>query len=97
MTHGANIAFKLRLQGRNQPLCATVGTTTTPKRDSIMYPAVITILRSVGGYTGDRFAKKYRWILPARYSIINTIPRTEKQYPEADFCNLFAFFPSLYG
>ncbi len=55
-----------------------------------MYPAVITILRLVGGYTGDRLAKKYRWILPARYSIINAIPRTEKQHPEA-FCNLFAF------
>ena len=36
---------------------ATVGTTTTPKRDSIMYPAVNTILRLVGGYTGDRLAK----------------------------------------
>ena len=38
-------------------LCATVGTTTTPRLGSIMYPAVITILRLVGGYTGDRLAK----------------------------------------
>ena len=29
--------------------CAIVATTTTRRRDSIMYPAVITILRSVGG------------------------------------------------
>lgn len=34
---------------RRNVKCATVGTTTTPKRDSIMYPAVITILRLVGG------------------------------------------------
>ena len=51
------ISFQAPAPRQKSTLCATVGTTTTPKRDSIMYPAVITILRLVGGYTGDRLAK----------------------------------------
>ena len=55
--HGLPFALNYSTQApaprQKSTLCATVGTTTTPKRDSIMYPAVITILRLVGLFPPD--------------------------------------------